>query len=151
MLFKRKKKQSITAIGQIVDQPMNEFKKSLEEQHTNVGTMNNLIHYLNGAYADLRQRKDTIIKSLEREDITNKDRKEIEKTVKGIYSELIKIEEKVTYLQDRVKELIDVEGEIDSPTEQCYNVFTVNEDKLTKHTIFITFKEVSHYEKERTY
>ena len=117
MLFKRKKKQSVTAIGQIVDQPMEDFKKSLEEQHTNVGTMNNLIHYLNGAYADLRQRKDTIMKSLDSEDITLKDRKEIKKTVKGIYAELIKIEEKVVFLQDRVKELIDVEGEIDSPTE----------------------------------
>ena len=117
MLFKRKKKQSITAIGQIVDQPMEEFKKSLEEQHTNVGTMNNLIHYLNGAYADLRQRKDTIMKSLDSEDITPKDRKEIEKTVKDIYAELIKIEEKVVFLQDKVKELIDVEGEIDSPIE----------------------------------
>ena len=117
MLFKRKKKQSVTAIGQIVDQPMEEFKKSLEEQHTNVGTMNNLIHYLNGAYADLRQRKDTIMKSLDSEDITKRDRKEIEKTVKDIYAELIKIEEKVVFLQDRVKELIDVEGEIDSPTE----------------------------------
>ena len=117
MLFRRKKNQSITAIGQIIDQPMKDFKKSLEEQHTNVGTMNNLIHYLNGAYADLRQRKDTIMKSLESEDITNKDRKEIEKTVKGIYAELIKIEEKVLYLQDRVKELVDVEVEIDSPTE----------------------------------
>ena len=117
MLFKRKKKQSITAIGQIVDQPMEEFKKSLEEQHTNVGTMNNLIHYLNGAYADLRQRKDTIMKSLESEDITTKDRKEIEKTVRGIYAELIKIEEKVVFLQDKVKELIDVDGEIDSPKE----------------------------------
>ena len=117
MLFRRKKNQSITAIGQIIDQPMKDFKKSLEEQHTNVGTMNNLIHYLNGAYADLRQRKDTIMKSLESEDLTNKDRKEIEKTVKGIYAELIKIEEKVLYLQDRVKELVDVEGEIDSPIE----------------------------------
>ena len=117
MLFKRKKKQSITAIGQIVDQPMEDFKKSLEEQHTNVGTMNNLIHYLNGAYADLRQRKDTIMKSLESEDITTKDRKEIEKTVRGIYAELIKIEEKVVFLQDKVKELIDVDGEIDSPKE----------------------------------
>ena len=117
MLFRRKKNQSITAIGQIIDQPMKDFKKSLEEQHTNVGTMNNLIHYLNGAYADLRQRKDTIMKSLESEDLTNKDRKEIEKTVKGIYAELIKIEEKVLYLQDRVKELVDVEVEIDSPTE----------------------------------
>ena len=117
MLFRRKKNQSITAIGQIIDQPMKDFKKSLEEQHTNVDTMNNLIHYLNGAYADLRQRKDTIMKSLESEDLTNKDRKEIEKTVKGIYAELIKIEEKVLYLQDRVKELVDVEVEIDSPTE----------------------------------
>ena len=117
MLFRRKKNQSITAIGQIVDQPMEDFKKSLEEQHTNVGTMNNLIHYLNGSYADLRQRKDTIMKSLDSEDITKRDRKEIEKTVKGIYAELIKIEEKVLYLQDRVKELVDVEGEIDSPIE----------------------------------
>ena len=116
-MFNKSKKESVSALGRVIDQPMKDFKKSLEEQHTNVGTMNNLIHYLNGAYADLRQRKDTIMKSLESEDLTNKDRKEIEKTVKGIYAELIKIEEKVLYLQDRVKELVDVEGEIDSPTE----------------------------------
>ena len=116
-LFKRKPKESLSSIGRIIDQPMKDFKKTLEKEKTNIGTMNNLIHYLNGAYADLRQRKDTIMKSLESEDITHKDRKEIEKTVRGIYAELIKIEEKVTYLQDKVKELINVEGEIDSPTE----------------------------------
>ena len=96
---------------------MKDFKKTLEKEHTNIGTMNNLIHYLNGAYADLRQRKDTIMKSLDNENLSKKDRKQIEKTVKGIFIELIKIEEKVIYLQDRVKELIDVEGEIDSPKE----------------------------------
>ena len=115
-MFKKKNK-SISAIGQIIDQPMKDFKKTLEKEHTNIGTMNNLIHYLNGAYADLRQRKDTIIKSLDNENLSKKDRKQIEKTVKDIFIELIKIEEKVIYLQDRVKELIDVEGEIDSPKE----------------------------------
>ena len=115
-MFKKKNK-SISEIGQIIDQPMKDFKKTLEKEHTNIGTMNNLIHYLNGAYADLRQRKDTIMKSLDNENLSKKDRKQIEKTVKGIFIELIKIEEKVIYLQDRVKELIDVEGEIDSPKE----------------------------------
>ena len=96
-LFKRKPKESLSAIGRIIDQPMKDFKKTLEKEKTNICTMNNLIHYLNGAYADLRQRK------------------EIEKAVKGIYAELIKIEEKVTYLTEKVKELVVVEDEIDSP------------------------------------
>lgn len=116
-LFKRKPKESLSAIGRIIDQPMKDFKKTLEKEKTNIGTMNNLIHYLNGAYADLRQRKDTIMKPLDNEDLTAKERKEIEKAVKGIYSELIKIEEKVTYLTEKVKELVVVEDEIDSPKE----------------------------------
>lgn len=112
-MFKKKNK-NVSALGQLIDQPLKDFKKELEEEHTNIGTMNNLIFYLNGAYADLRQRKDALIKSLENPNITNKDRREIRKSVKGIFAELIKIEEKVVYLQDRVKELIDVEDKIDT-------------------------------------
>ena len=110
----KKKKESMSAIGKIIDQPMSDFKKYLEEEHVNVGTMNNLIHYLNMAYADLRQRKDTIMKPLDNKDISKKERREIEKAVRGIYAELIKIEEKVVYLKDKVSELVDVNGEVDT-------------------------------------
>ena len=113
----RKSKKSISTIGEIIDQPMKDFKNTLEKEHVNIGTMNNLIHYLNGAYADLRQRKDSLIKSLENKDLSKKDRNKTVKCIKGIYSELIKVEHKVIYLQDRVNELIHVEDEIDSPKE----------------------------------
>ena len=116
-MLRIKKSKSTSTLGKLIDTPLKDFKKYLESEHINIGTMNNLIFYLNDAYADLRQRKDTLIKSLENPDITYKDRKLIQKSIKGIFVELIKIEEKVVYLQDRVKELIDVEDKIDTTNQ----------------------------------
>ena len=92
-LFKRKPKESLSAIGRIIDQPMKDFKKTLEKEKTNIGTMNNLIHYLNGAYADLRQRKDTIMKPLDNEDLTAKERKDIEKAFTHLIVDELSVEE----------------------------------------------------------
>ena len=107
MFFKKKKSESL--IGQIVDSSIKDFKTLLKEKHYNIGMLKNLQHYLTGSYSELVGRKDVLIKSLDNKDLSKKDRKAITKSVKGIYSELIKIERKCIYLTDRIKELADVD------------------------------------------
>ena len=117
-MFNKSKKESVSALGRVIDQPMKDFKKYLKEEHVNVGTMNSIILYLNSAYADLRQRKDTLMKSFENPEISKKEKRDIEKAVRSIYAELIKIEEKVVYLQEKVEKLVAESGEIDTIKDQ---------------------------------
>lgn len=115
-----KKKKSVTAIGQLVDLSMSDFKKYLKENNVNIGVMNTLIMSLNGAYYELKQRKEALMTMYISDKTPAFQKKKIEKSIKGIYSELIKIEEKVVYLTETSKNLLDLdsssnsEGEIDT-------------------------------------
>lgn len=93
-------------IGKIVDLPLEDFEKELVRQKVNIGTINNLILNLSGAYNELTVRKDTLIE-MSLKDQDSKD--EVERVIKGIYAEMIKIEQKVTYLKQRSKELVNVD------------------------------------------
>ena len=109
---KRRKKQKTkfkvhSMIGAIIDMPLEEFKEELVKQKTNVGTMRNLIVYFNSIYADLKTRKDGIMNLVIKEG-HSKDEPEIKNALNGLYAEMVKIEEKTVYLNQRVKELIDV-------------------------------------------
>ena len=115
-----KKKNSVTAIGQLVDLSMSDFKKYLKENNVNIGVMNTLIMSLNGAYYELKQRKEALMTMYTSDKTPAFQKKKIEKSIKGIYAELIKIEEKVVYLTETSKNLLDLdsssnsEGEIDT-------------------------------------
>ena len=115
-----KKKKSVTAIGQLVDLSMSDFKKYLKENNVNIGVMNTLIMSLNGAYYELKQRKESLMTIYTSDKTPAFQKKKIEKSIKGIYAELIKIEEKVVYLTETSKNLLDLdsssnsEGEIDT-------------------------------------
>ena len=115
-----KKKKSVTAIGQLVDLSMSDFKKYLKENNVNIGVMNTLIMSLNGAYYELKQRKESLMTMYTDDKTPAFQKKKIEKSIKGIYAELIKIEEKVVYLTETSKNLLDLdsssnsEGEIDT-------------------------------------
>lgn len=115
-----KKKKSVTAIGQLVDLSMSDFKKYLKENNVNIGVMNTLIMSLNGAYYELKQRKESLMTMYTSDKTPAFQKKKIEKSIKGIYAELIKIEEKVVYLTETSKNLLDLdsssnsEGEIDT-------------------------------------
>lgn len=115
-----KKKKSVTAIGQLVDLSMSDFKKYLKENNVNIGVMNTLIMSLNGAYYELKQRKEALMTMYTGDNTPAFQKKKIEKSIKGIYAELIKIEEKVVYLTETSKNLLDLdsssnsEGEIDT-------------------------------------
>ena len=115
-----KKKKSVTAIGQLVDLSMSDFKKYLKENNVNIGVMNTLIMSMNGAYYELKQRKESLMTMYTSDKTPAFQKKKIEKSIKGIYAELIKIEEKVVYLTETSKNLLDLdpssnsEGEIDT-------------------------------------
>ena len=93
-------------IGKIIDLPLEDFEKELIEQKVNIGTINNLILNLEGAYNELRVRKDSIIKSVLKGQRKKDDIKEV---MQGLYAEMIKTEQKITYLKQRSKSLLDVD------------------------------------------
>lgn len=104
--IKKQPKEEKSMIGKIIDLPMEDFERELVEQKVNIGTMNNLILNLEAIYFDLRHRKDVILSSIF-EGRLEKDA-ETEKAINGLYAEMTKLEQKITYLKAKVKELSDV-------------------------------------------
>lgn len=94
-----------TMLGQIVDLPFGEFKKQIEEQKVNLGVTNNLILTLSSAYYDLRRRKEAVLDLV----FSNKKTKEeVKPVLEGLYAEMTKLEQKIVYLKQRSKELLDL-------------------------------------------
>ena len=105
---KRKQKQKQeepSMIGKIIDLPLVDFERELIEQKVNIGTINNLILNLEGAYLELKLRKDAILKQKFEGVISEV---VASATINGLYAEMIKIEQKITFLRQRSKELVDV-------------------------------------------
>lgn len=96
-------KKKVT-LGEIVDFPIDDFRKSIVNEKVSVGVINNLIHVMSGAYYDLVHRKNAVLDMLKKGEIS---KKEAEYTIQGIYAELTKLEQKITYLKERSKELLD--------------------------------------------
>ena len=111
MRRRRNKKQKIqeqqpTMIGQIVDLSLEDFEKELIRQKVNIGTINNLILNLEGVYFELRMRKDAILKMNFESTIEKAQARDV---LNGLYAEMIKVEQKITYLKQRSKELVNVD------------------------------------------
>lgn len=107
---KKKNKHKVpqkTMIGKIVDLSLEDFEKELVEQKVNIGTMNNLILHLEGVYYELRMRKEGILQLIFKGG-KSKDDPEIKKALDGLYAEMIKVEQKITYLKQKRTELVDV-------------------------------------------
>lgn len=111
---KRKKKKKCarvpqqTMIGKIIDLSLEDFEKELIAQKVNIGTINNLILNLESVYFELRMRKDAVM-NLVFKGGKSKDDPEIKKSLDGLYAEMIKVEQKITYLKQRSKELVNVD------------------------------------------
>lgn len=93
-------------IGRIVDMNIEDFKKELVNQKISIGVLNNLKLNLTGAFNELLLRKESIVKSVTSGDIILDD--ETTKVMNGLYSEMMKIEEKVLHINEYAKSLIDV-------------------------------------------
>lgn len=102
----RKKKQpQQSMLGQIVDMPFEDFKSELVRQKVNIGTINNLILTLSATYNELKNRKEAVLDLC----LTGKQTKEqIQPVLNGLYAEMTKLEQKIVYLKERSKELLDL-------------------------------------------
>jgi hypothetical protein len=98
-------------IGAIVDMPLKDFESELKKQKANIGTINNLILYLEAIYADLRSRKDGVLNLVFKQN-HSKEEPEIKKALKGLYAEMTKIEQKVVYLKQKRENLIDLNKKV---------------------------------------
>lgn len=97
-----------TMLGAIIDLPYEEFKVKLEEQKVNIGIMNNIILSMESAYYELKLRKERILVLIFK-GIRDREDPEVKKALEGLYAEMTKIELKVTYLKQRVGELLNVD------------------------------------------
>lgn len=105
---KRGKRQEESMIGKIIDLSLEDFKEELVRQKVNIGTINNLILNLESVYYELRMRKEGVM-NLVFTGVRNKEDPLIKKSLDGLYSEMIKVEQKITYLKERHSELVDVD------------------------------------------
>ena len=102
-------KEEISMIGKIIDLSLEDFERELKEQKVSIGIINNLILNLSSTYGMLRTSKEEILKSVF-SGIRSKDDPEVKKALEGLYAEMIKIEQKITYLKQRSGELVNVEN-----------------------------------------
>lgn len=94
-------------LGRVIDLPFEEFKKELEVQKVNIGVNNNLILLLTSTYNDLRSRKEAVLDLV----FTGKNTKEeVKPSLEGLYAEMTKLEQKIVYLKERSKKLLDVDN-----------------------------------------
>lgn len=97
----------LSLIGSIIDMPLETFEEELVKQKVNIGTINNLILNLEAMYNELKVRKDKVAEIIYRGEKPKGD-PETMKVITGLYAEMIKAEQKITYLKQRSSELIDV-------------------------------------------
>lgn len=98
---KSRKKDS--TLGQIVDMPFEQFKEEVVKQKINIGVTNNLILMLSSSYYELKNRKEAVLDLV----FTNKKTKEeVKPVLDGLYAEMTKLEQKITYLKERSKDLL---------------------------------------------
>lgn len=94
-----------STLGILIDMPMEKFKEELVRQKVNIGIVNNLILILTGSYNELRIRKEAVLDLV----FTGKKTKEeVNKALEGLYAEMTKLEQKIVYLKERSKELLDL-------------------------------------------
>lgn len=100
----KSKKKEVSTLGQIVDMPFEQFKEEVVKQKVSIGIINNLILMLSSAYHELKNRKEAVLDLV----FTNKKTKEeVKPALDGLYAEMTKLEQKITYLKERSKDLLD--------------------------------------------
>ena len=92
-------------LGKIIDLPIEDFKEEIVKQRVNTGVINNLIILLSSTYHNLVDRKEGVLNLVFKGEKT---KEEMQPVLEGIYAELTKLEQKIVYLTERHKELLDL-------------------------------------------
>ena len=90
-------KKERSELEKIIDSSIEDFSKAMKNQ--NIGTIKMLVSVLSNTYSQMVEMKNAIIKN---DEIPLEKKRE---TIGGIYSELLKIEEKVIFLKSLEKTL----------------------------------------------
>lgn len=107
--------QKMSAIGKMIDSPLEVFKKELVSQQINVGTMVNINLYLTTSYNNLMTQRENIINQCSKGKLNREDPEVID-LLMGIYNEMMKIEDKVLYLKSAIA--VAEKLEVDTGTHQ---------------------------------
>ena len=95
-----------TNLGEVIDMDYDEFTNKVEDLAIPVGVLQNLRVVFLASYNNLVERKNAIIDGIKNNTIENNE--ETHKIIEGIYAELLKIEDKSTYLVQRISKLLDI-------------------------------------------
>ena len=101
---KKKEGPEVSMIGKIIDLPFNEFKIELVKQKINIGVMKNISLNLISAYNELSSNKEGIVNECIKNRLSKND-PQVQEVLEGLFLEMMKIEEKVLYLNKCIKEL----------------------------------------------
>lgn len=99
------KKKEVSELGKMIDMPLDNFKASLTMQKVPIGVINQYILLFEATYAELRGRKDAVLDLVFKGEKT---KDEVKPVVDGLYAEMTKLEQKIVYMKERVKELLNL-------------------------------------------
>lgn len=102
---RRTPKKQVSELSKIIDYPFEAFKKEVIEQKIPIGQINTTVLILENVYADLRSRKDAVLNLVFTK---QKTKEEVQSALDGLFAEMTKIEQKVVFLKERSKELLDI-------------------------------------------
>lgn len=89
-----------TEFGTLVDSTPEEFREHCADK--NLGYVSSLRNYIAGAYQTLTKMKEDLVEKVKTNNLSN-DSEEM-KTIRGIYSELLKLEQKSCICVEIIKE-----------------------------------------------
>lgn len=89
-----------TEFGRLVDSTPEEFREHCADK--NLGYVSSLRNHIAGAFQTLTKMKEDLVEKVKKENLTE-DSEEM-KTIKGIYSELLKLEQKSCICVEIIKE-----------------------------------------------
>ena len=95
--------EEIVSLGTVIDMPFADFKKYALT--LNIGVVSTLILSLEAAYNQLRLCKDGCVELA----LTNST-DEVKQAINSLYAEMIKTEEKITFLKELKESLINLEN-----------------------------------------
>lgn len=96
----------VEMFGDIIDMPQGDFITKIEEQKVPIGVLLNLKISLTGIYNNLNDRRKAIVFKINKGELEKNN--DTIGLLNGLYAEMTKIEMKVLYIVERVKQLQDV-------------------------------------------
>lgn len=94
--------KQLEAFGKLIDMPLDEFKEVEKQECVPVGQLNILSIRFKSVYHELVGRKDELMKLCK---ANPESKEEYINAINGCFAEMLKLEEKIVYLDKRIEEI----------------------------------------------